>query len=216
MRQSMSRRGNCWDNAVAESFFATLKKELVRNRVFDTPRPSPQRDQHPPWRTARACEWTSLTRWLTARRGRGLRSVATDGHRLTAHVLPRLGALPMAKVTRTELEEFVEYLDGRVRAKAKPISWKMAVHVWGLVTKMFDVDLERGVVHIHRSVDRETGDLHPTKTSVARRVSIRTHASAAVGSDAQTGEGSRPRALHRRGPIASSRGSCSAACSSRR
>lgn len=30
---SMSRRGNCWDNAVAESFFATLKKELVhRNR----------------------------------------------------------------------------------------------------------------------------------------------------------------------------------------
>lgn len=36
MRQSMSRRGDCWDNAVAESFFATLKKELVRNRVFDT------------------------------------------------------------------------------------------------------------------------------------------------------------------------------------
>ena len=26
---SMSRKGNCWDNAVAESFFATLKKELV-------------------------------------------------------------------------------------------------------------------------------------------------------------------------------------------
>ena len=26
--QSMSRTGNCWDNAVAESFFATLKKEM--------------------------------------------------------------------------------------------------------------------------------------------------------------------------------------------
>ena len=25
----MSRRGKCWDNAVAESFFATLKKELI-------------------------------------------------------------------------------------------------------------------------------------------------------------------------------------------
>jgi putative transposase len=36
MRQSMSRKGNCWDNAVAESFFATLKKELIRNRAFDT------------------------------------------------------------------------------------------------------------------------------------------------------------------------------------
>lgn len=26
---SMSRTGDCWDNAVAESFFATLKKELI-------------------------------------------------------------------------------------------------------------------------------------------------------------------------------------------
>lgn len=29
--QSMSRTGNCWDNAVAESFFSTLKLELVYN-----------------------------------------------------------------------------------------------------------------------------------------------------------------------------------------
>jgi putative transposase len=27
--QSMSRKGNCWDNAVSESFFATLEKELL-------------------------------------------------------------------------------------------------------------------------------------------------------------------------------------------
>jgi putative transposase len=27
--QSMSRKGNCWDNAVAESFFRTLKTELI-------------------------------------------------------------------------------------------------------------------------------------------------------------------------------------------
>jgi len=31
---SMSRRGNCWDNAPAESFFSTLKTELVRDRIF--------------------------------------------------------------------------------------------------------------------------------------------------------------------------------------
>jgi transposase InsO family protein len=30
IRCSMSRRGNCWDNAVAESFFATLEKELIQ------------------------------------------------------------------------------------------------------------------------------------------------------------------------------------------
>jgi len=35
--QSMSRRGNCWDNAVAESFFATLKKELVHREHYQTP-----------------------------------------------------------------------------------------------------------------------------------------------------------------------------------
>jgi transposase InsO family protein len=34
VRQSMSRKGDCWDNAVAESFFATLKKELPRGMVF--------------------------------------------------------------------------------------------------------------------------------------------------------------------------------------
>jgi len=33
---SMSRRGNCYDNAVAESFFKTLKKELVRKQIFIT------------------------------------------------------------------------------------------------------------------------------------------------------------------------------------
>jgi transposase InsO family protein len=33
---SMSRKGNCWDNAVAESFFGTLKTELISSREFDT------------------------------------------------------------------------------------------------------------------------------------------------------------------------------------
>jgi transposase InsO family protein len=36
---SMSRRGNCWDNAVAESFFGTLKVELLHER--------PQQDRAP-------------------------------------------------------------------------------------------------------------------------------------------------------------------------
>lgn len=36
MTQSMSRRGNCWDNAVAESFFSTLKKQAVHGERFGT------------------------------------------------------------------------------------------------------------------------------------------------------------------------------------
>lgn len=35
---SMSRKGNCWDNAVAESFFATFKKELIHRYHFKTRR----------------------------------------------------------------------------------------------------------------------------------------------------------------------------------
>ncbi len=34
--QSMSRKGNCWDNAVSESFFHTLKVELVHQFIFKT------------------------------------------------------------------------------------------------------------------------------------------------------------------------------------
>ena len=36
MIQSMSGKGNCYDNAVAESFFRTLKSELVYKMVFGT------------------------------------------------------------------------------------------------------------------------------------------------------------------------------------
>jgi len=34
--QSMSRKGNCWENAVTESFFGNLKNELVHHERFTT------------------------------------------------------------------------------------------------------------------------------------------------------------------------------------
>jgi transposase InsO family protein len=36
IRCSMSRKGNCWDNAVAESFFHTLKTELVHHEDYQS------------------------------------------------------------------------------------------------------------------------------------------------------------------------------------
>ena len=30
----MSRKGNCWDNAVAEAFFGSLKKERIKKRIY--------------------------------------------------------------------------------------------------------------------------------------------------------------------------------------
>ena len=36
LKHSMSRRGNCHDNAVAESFFNLLKRERIRRRLYKT------------------------------------------------------------------------------------------------------------------------------------------------------------------------------------
>ncbi len=33
---SVSRKGECWDNAVAESFYATIKRELINDRAWPT------------------------------------------------------------------------------------------------------------------------------------------------------------------------------------
>jgi len=35
-RGSMSRKGDCWDNAVLESFFSSLKRELLEGQVFES------------------------------------------------------------------------------------------------------------------------------------------------------------------------------------
>ncbi len=45
---SMSRRANCWDNAVAESFFGTLKTEFIYAQTFST----------------RAIAKTSIAQWI--------------------------------------------------------------------------------------------------------------------------------------------------------
>lgn len=42
MRASMSRKGDCWDNAVAENFFATLEHELITRRHWGTRRDARQ------------------------------------------------------------------------------------------------------------------------------------------------------------------------------
>lgn len=36
LKHSMSRHGNCYDNAVAESFFNLLKRERIRHRTYKT------------------------------------------------------------------------------------------------------------------------------------------------------------------------------------
>lgn len=56
LKSSMSRKGDCWDNAVAESFFATLKGELAIGTVWKT------RDD------ARAAIFQYIESWYNRRR----------------------------------------------------------------------------------------------------------------------------------------------------
>lgn len=74
-------------------------------------------------------------RWFRARRERGLATVDDDTGRFRKWVLPRLGNRPMRELGRAVLEDFVEWLDGQVRADK--LSWKTAIHVWMLVRRMF-------------------------------------------------------------------------------
>jgi len=37
VRQSMSRKGNPYDNAIVESFYRTLKREHVQDAKYDNP-----------------------------------------------------------------------------------------------------------------------------------------------------------------------------------
>ena len=56
MIASMSRKGNCWDNAVAESFFATLEWELIERHRWKT------QDE------ARSAVFEYIETWYNARR----------------------------------------------------------------------------------------------------------------------------------------------------
>ena len=74
-------------------------------------------------------------RWFKARRERGLATVDDDMGRFRKWVQPRLGNRSIRELGRAVLEDFVEWLDGQVRADA--LSWKSATHVWTLVRRMF-------------------------------------------------------------------------------
>ncbi|MFG1802815.1 integrase core domain-containing protein [Micromonospora carbonacea] len=53
MRLSVGRRGQCWDNAVAESFFAIIKTELLDRQAWPT----------------RATAETAIFDWIEGRAG---------------------------------------------------------------------------------------------------------------------------------------------------
>jgi integrase len=88
-----------------------------------------------PETSAETCD-EYFDRWVRERERRGLRSTSSDCARWKKWISPHFGAKPIAAVTTRDLETFVASLDDAVRRSK--LSWKTAVHVWGLVTKMMD------------------------------------------------------------------------------
>ena len=72
-------------------------------------------------------------RWFASRLARGLKGGRPDQGRWKTWVEPRLGATPVATVTRADIEAWVEWIDGRVQAKK--LSWKTAQNTWGLLSR---------------------------------------------------------------------------------
>lgn len=188
-----------------------------------------------------------LARWVAERERRGLRSVKDDRQRMTSHILPLVGDMPIRTITAKDCRAVVAALDAKVTTGV--IAWRTALNVWGAFSKMMgdscgsksealrvreddptsgvaapdrgtersksylypsellallscervplrwrriyalavytytragelealavgDVDLTRGVLHVHAATDRETGEARETKTKHARRLPI--------------------------------------------
>lgn len=81
-----------------------------------------------------------VERWTPSRKAAGLVSAEGGMGRLEIHVLPILGPMPIASVTRENIESVVAHLDAAQRLPRAQggISWKSAACIWGLVTKAFD------------------------------------------------------------------------------
>jgi integrase len=120
--------------AEARDAAATLARAVVEGRVVTIPQAAKEA------KGERLEDWAG--RWFDARERQGL-EVDADRARFRKWTLDaevragrvRLGDLPVAEVTREDLEDVVSALDDEVRAGE--IAWKTAINAWGLTSKAF-------------------------------------------------------------------------------
>ncbi len=218
----------CSVEADARKYTATMQaEEDAHGRILAAKRGGPP--VAVPIETVR--DWHK--RWVASRIAKGNTSTRDDKSRYETHVDALIGNKQMAVVTRSDVEDIVEALDGKVRTG--DLSWHTAWNVWAVVSKMFrdastakqrdlrvrednpcdrvappdrgvrlakqflypselqallaceavalewrrlvavavylfpragelealeweDIDLDRGIIHIHRGIDRERGE----------------------------------------------------------
>lgn len=75
-------------------------------------------------------------RWIAARKREGIVTTRDDEGRWRKWLEARLASRAIRGVTTRDLELLVQAIDKDVRAGK--LAWRTSLHVWGLVTKMFD------------------------------------------------------------------------------
>ncbi len=150
----------------ARSIAAEMANLAVAGRLGAPPPPKPS---DPAGETLSA--WSA--RWFASRENRGLSSIRADRGRFTTWVLPRLGHLAVAAITRPDVEAWVEWIDTEVQRGA--LAWKTAHNAWGLLSRALaeasggkvralrcrDDNPARGVAPPDRGVSRAKQFLYP-------------------------------------------------------
>ncbi len=109
-------------------------------------------------------EW--FDRWI-ANREKKLSSTRNDRSRFDNHIDPVIGKLPMRSVSRSDLERLVRALDEKVQRNE--LSWKTAVNVWAVASKMFSDAKTTKIVELRvRPDDNPASDVEGPDRGIAR------------------------------------------------
>lgn len=105
-------------------------------------------------------------RWFAERLAIGRKGVRSDESKWNTWVVPRLGGLDVASVTRADLEAWVEWIDAQVRAGA--LAWKTAQNAWGLLTSAMAAASAGKVKALRVRDDNPARDVEPPERGVAK------------------------------------------------
>jgi transposase InsO family protein len=104
IKGSMSRKGDCWDNAVAESFFGSLKQERVQRNFLRRAIASVNRDQF------RGKNESDIVIW-------------NEGARLTANAIIDLNSMNLSHLL-LHFEEVGDEKKAAITRQVSPVAWR--------------------------------------------------------------------------------------------
>lgn len=116
--------------AQAEKSALELATMAARGELSSPDTPTRRRAATP---TETFAAWAE--RWTEAREARGKVTASDSLSHLKHHVFVPLGPRPMARITKSEIEDLVDSLDQKVQAGK--LAWKTAINIWATITKAF-------------------------------------------------------------------------------